>query len=473
MRAAFQRLCNSELAILQGLEKLKRLANASLLGTVMGLVLSIPLFYWLRIDSILISLIVYHASLLVAALIYRHKGSAKVTVSNKEALREGSAFVKLGLLMTLSEFITMLFNYIFSAYLNRVAGTEIVGFYQAGYSLVGRYFGLIFTAIGMEYYPRITRVCHSRLRTRVFASQEVNIMMLCLLPIISIFLIARELIVSILYSGEFRAIIPYISFAIVGTVMRAYSWFLAIVIVARGDGKIYIVTETLSVLTGFALNVACYHLWGLAGLGVAFCLWYAAYCLIVGVVYFRRYGTRCRASLRCYRSSPWLSARQSYSSLTKDGCGQQSPPQHHILVCRHPSAPACQPSLVLREREVLVARPHDVFLRILVINENMERQVVFSFRHVQLIVRHKQAEVAEARAVVVRRERIRTANLTARCAVIVVVVLQKVASLIFEISDAFSFTSLHSVNRKLHVDEHSLLAVLPLVVVDPHILHIA
>ena len=67
----------------------------------------------------------------------------------------------------------------------------------------------------------------------------------------------------------------------------------------------------------------------------------------------------------------------------------------------------------------------------------MERQVVFSFRHVQLIVRHKQAEVAEARAIVVRRERIRTANLTARCAVIVVVVLQEVASLIFEISDAF------------------------------------
>ena len=103
----------------------------------------------------------------------------------------------------------------------------------------------------------------------------------------------------------------------------------------------------------------------------------------------------------------------------------------------------------------------------------MERQVVFSFRHVQLIVRHKQAEVAEARAVVVRHERIRTANLTARCAVIVVVVLQEVASLIFEISDAFSLTSSHSVNRKLHMDEHSLLAVLPLVVIDPHILHIA
>ncbi len=83
--------------------------------------------------------------------------------------------------------------------------------------------------------------------------------------------------------------IPYISFAVIGTALRAYSWFLAIVIVARGDGKAYIITETLSVLTGFALNVLCYHLWGLKGLGIAFCLWYAAYCVIVGEVYFRRY----------------------------------------------------------------------------------------------------------------------------------------------------------------------------------------
>lgn len=285
----FNGFANSELAILQGLEKLKRLANASLLGTVMGLALSIPLFYWFRINSIILSFVVYHAALLVAALIYRHKGSAPVKVTNREAVREGSSFVKLGLLMTLSEFITMLFNYIFSAYLNRVAGTEVVGFYQSGYSLVGRYIGLVLTALTMEYYPRITRVCHSRMRTRVFVSQEINIVMLCLLPVIAMFLIAREWIVSLLYSAEFHAIIPYISFAVIGTVLRAYSMFLAYVIVARGDGKVYIITETLSVLTGFGLNVLCFHLWGLKGLGIAFCLWYAAYCVIVGTVYLRRY----------------------------------------------------------------------------------------------------------------------------------------------------------------------------------------
>ena len=285
----FDGFAYNELSILQGLEKLKHYARASLLGTVMGLCFSIPLFYWLRLDSILWSVLIYHVSLIAAVMIYRHRVPEPVKVTNREAVREGASFVRLGLLMTLSEFVTMLFNYILSAYLNRVAGTEVVGFYQSGYSLVGRYFGLIFSALATEYYPRITRVCHSRMRTRVFASQEINIMMFCLLPVISIFLVCRELIVSILYSDEFHAIIPYISIAVAGTVFRAYSCFLAFVIVARSDGKIYILTETLSALTGFVLNIGCYHLWGLAGLGIAFCLWYLAYCMIIGAVYFCRY----------------------------------------------------------------------------------------------------------------------------------------------------------------------------------------
>lgn len=41
--------------------------------------------------------------------------------------------MKFGLMLTLSDFITMLFTYIFSAYLNRTAGTAEVGFYQSGF----------------------------------------------------------------------------------------------------------------------------------------------------------------------------------------------------------------------------------------------------------------------------------------------------------------------------------------------------
>lgn len=274
-----------ELSILQGTERIKRLAWASLSGTVIGLLLSIPLFYFFREDSILLSVIAYHVALFGSAWFFRHKGVAKAKVSNKEAIREGATFVRLGLFMTLSEFVTMLSTYIFSAYLNRTAGTEIVGFYQSGYSLIGRYVALILTALGTEFYPRLSKVCTSHLRTRVFVAQEINIIMLCMLPFVSLFLLCRECIVWLLYTSEFHVIIPYISWAIVGCVLRAFSWFMAYTIIAKGDGKTYLFTESLSVVIGFLLNVICYNVWGLEGLGIAFMLWYAFYCLIIAIVY--------------------------------------------------------------------------------------------------------------------------------------------------------------------------------------------
>ncbi len=52
-----QSLTNGEYAILQGTARLKRLASVTLWGTIVGLAVSIPMFYWLRERSILPSII--------------------------------------------------------------------------------------------------------------------------------------------------------------------------------------------------------------------------------------------------------------------------------------------------------------------------------------------------------------------------------------------------------------------------------
>ena len=242
----FNGLTGGEQAILQGNSALKRLAHASVWGVVGGLVISIPMFYFWREASIVPSIVAYSAMVLLF--------------------------------------------YIFSVYLNYTSGTKEVGFYQAGFTLINKYVGLIFTAIGMEYYPRLSGIHHSRMRIRAFVSQEMNIAMLVLLPVVSLFLVMREWIVSLLYSSEFYVIIPFISFAIIGTIFRAYSWCLAFVILAKGDGKTYLLTELLSTVSGFALNVLFYRYWGLTGIGISFVIWYFLYCIIVGIPYFKKYG---------------------------------------------------------------------------------------------------------------------------------------------------------------------------------------
>ena len=285
----FMALTNGEQAIMQGSQKLKRLASSTMWGTLCGLAISVPMFYWLRERSVVPSILVYAACNALAAWLLRNKEFPAVSMSARETAVMGRDFVRLGVYMTLGNFANILAAYIFNAWLNNVAGTSEVGFYQAGYTLVNKYTGLLFTALGMEYYPRLARVASHRTRMRVFVSQEVNVAMMVLAPIAVVFILLREQAVWLLYTSEFNVILSYVAWGMVGMVLRALSWCMAFVILARGDGMIYVVTEVLSAIATVILNIVCYRVWGLTGLGIAFLLSYVFYAAMIAVVYVWHY----------------------------------------------------------------------------------------------------------------------------------------------------------------------------------------
>lgn len=296
-------LTNGEQAVFQGLAQLKKLARITVLGTVSGLLVSIPLFYYLREDSVLPSIVAYAVANAAFALILRNKEYPAVKVNRTETVTMGREFVKLGVFMTIGNFVTILATYIFNAWLNNRSGTGEVGLYQAGYTLINKYTGLILTALGMEYYPRLARVAQSRIKLRVFVSQEINIALLVMVPVIAAFVLLRQPIVNILYSNDFMDILPFISWGMMGIIFRAVSWSMAFVILAKGSGKVYLLTETLSAMTGLALNIVFYNQWGLVGLGYAFTVWYVIYTAIIAVVYFAYY--RLLLSPMCMATLAW------------------------------------------------------------------------------------------------------------------------------------------------------------------------
>lgn len=284
-----QALTNGEYAVLQGTARLKRLASVTLWGTIVGLAVSVPLFYFLRERSILPSIIAYALALAVFAWLFRNRDYPAVSISRRETFDMGKGFVKLGIFMTLGNFATILASYAFNAWLNVNAGTEQVGFYQAGYTLINKYTGLILTALGMEYYPRLAKVAESRLRLRAFVSQEINVAIAIMAPVVAMFILLRELVVWILYTPEFNVILTFVSWGMIGTVLRTLSWCLAFTILAKGDGKTYLWTEAASAVINLVLNIVFYQWWGLTGLGIAFLVSYLIYTLIIAVVYFRVY----------------------------------------------------------------------------------------------------------------------------------------------------------------------------------------
>ena len=287
-----QALTNGEYAVLQGTSRLKRLASVTLWGTIVGLAVSVPLFYLLRERSILPSILAYAAALAAFAWLLRNREYPAASLSRRETFDMGKGFVKLGIFMTLGNFAGILASYAFNAWLNVNTSTEQVGFYQAGYTLINKYTGLILTALGMEYYPRLSKVADSRLRLRAFVSQEINVAIAVMAPVVALFILLRELVVWILYTPEFNVILTFVSWGMIGTIFRTLSWCLAFTILAKGDGKTYLWTEVASAIINLVLNIVFYRWWGLTGLGVAFLVSYLLYTIIVAVVYFRLYKLR-------------------------------------------------------------------------------------------------------------------------------------------------------------------------------------
>lgn len=284
---------DGENAILQGTSMLKPLAKASMVGAVASIAVSIPLFYYWRIDGVVPAILSYFIITTSVVYYYRRRPEKpRVKVSAQDVLKEGKGFVLLGVYMTLSMFVGMFVSYAFMAYLNRTADTSMVGYYQAGFSLVNKYVGLIFTAIAMEYYPRLAQVIKSRQRTSTFVSHEMMLILWILIPIVAMFIASDDLLIKIFYTTEFNVIIPFISVAIIGTMFRAVSWCLSYVVIARGDGKMFLVVETLSGIIGLTLNIIFFETFGMLGLGIAYILWYMLYALIVYIVYRFNYGLR-------------------------------------------------------------------------------------------------------------------------------------------------------------------------------------
>lgn len=286
-----QSVCAGEFAILQGRGLLKRLADASVWSVVIGLVVSIPMYRLWGEASIVPSIIVYNVAMLVTVMLMRDRTPRpQEPLSWRQTASAGHGFVVLGAYMTVSAFVTYLANYLFMSYLNLTADTDTLGYYQSGYTLVNRYVGLVFTAIVVEYYPRLSRSIASVRRTEVTVSHELMVVLWVLMPVAATFIAADRLIIELLYTHDFLVIQPFITWAMAGIVLRGISWCMAYVMLARGDGRTYLVTEVVSGVVGLGLNIAGFRMGGYMGLGVSYAVWYAVYTAMIWYVYRYRYG---------------------------------------------------------------------------------------------------------------------------------------------------------------------------------------
>lgn len=280
-------------AVMKGCRQFGRVARVSAMIALGGIAVSVPLIWFLRERSIIWIIIAYALCMLVGSWLWRVR-LPRVKMSLRQTWSAGMSFVRLGAFITVGMGAGYLANYLFVLYMNNYADTAQLGLYQAGFIIINSYVGAIFTGVWTEYFPRLSAVIRSRRATEVTVSHRISITAWALLPIMVLFMALDEPIVRLIYSSSFLDIIPYVTLGMSAMGLRAASWCIQHTVLARGDGKIYVATESLSCVLCLVLNVIGYSRWGFVGLGVSYIVWYALFLAGVWLVYRRRYGYRLR-----------------------------------------------------------------------------------------------------------------------------------------------------------------------------------
>lgn len=282
-------------AALQGTGELKRLATLTVTAVIVSTILAIPLFYYLRLRSIVWVVTLF--AVVQATVFYadpRVGMRLRNGLSHRRCFIIGKPFIRLGLILTLSNALTMVSNFVITVFLNRYASTDEVGVFQAGFAIVNNYMGILVSALTVEYFPRLSANITNRRRSEILVSHQLMILMTMLVPGVILFLLLRTQIVCLLYSQEFTGAVPYLTYAVGGGVLRMVSSCMALCMLAAADSRAYMITELCSSLAGMLLAVGGYMAGGIAGMGIAYLAWYALYTVAVWAVYRRRYGMRIR-----------------------------------------------------------------------------------------------------------------------------------------------------------------------------------
>lgn len=274
----FQQLTSGNLVMLQGLRKLRYLATANVFGSIVGLFLTVPIYYFWRLEGIVPVIILNSLSSMVLSYYFAHKVeilSVKTTLN--ETIAESKDMLKMGFAISLSGIIAAAVSFIVRTYINKIGGVDQVGLYNAGFSLIGTYVGMIFTAMVTDYYPRLSAVSSDNMRCRELINQQAEVAILIISPLLAFFLVYISFIIIILYSGEFIPAQDMIYWAAIGMYFKAASWSVSIIMLAKGASKLYFWNELLANLYILIFNILGYILADLKGLGMSFLLAYIIY----------------------------------------------------------------------------------------------------------------------------------------------------------------------------------------------------
>lgn len=262
---------NGQSAIFQGLRKYKLMTKSTIYSSLLTLIVSAPLIYFFKEDSIIYVILAGAVIAFVVTKLYLTQVEYTIAEKKTKLTRQNSTdLIRLGLSMMLVSFLVALSGYIIRAYISNYGTVTDLGYFQAGFQIISGYFGIVFTSMTTDYFPRISAIQDNNLKITQEVNQQAIVTLLLICPLVVILPFIMPYVISILYSTNFSPTVEYVNIALFGVIFQAGSQTMGMILLAKNNAKVFTITVLVGQAISLALNILGYKYYGILGLGITF-----------------------------------------------------------------------------------------------------------------------------------------------------------------------------------------------------------
>lgn len=321
-------MAGSQSALLNGLRRVGDFARVSVLSAFFSTVLGVGALYIYGERGLLFFVLSspFAAFLLGHAYVRRLPKTqvARVSIPHmivqwRALFRLGFAFMAAGMAVTIGQLAVR-------SLVQQKLGAEALGNFQASWTISMTYVGFVLTAMGTDYYPRLTAVVRDHAAINRLVNEQTEVALLLAGPVLLLMLALAPWVINLLYSHRFADAVGVLRWQILGDMLKVSSWPLGFILLASGDGRSYMLCDiTTSAIFLLVVWIGLPYV-GLQATGIGFFVMYIANLVLVHWLAKKRTNFSWtpavyRLIVRLLLACSAISLLSYFNSFTAAGCG--------------------------------------------------------------------------------------------------------------------------------------------------------
>ena len=273
------------LSILQGLHNVKLISATTITGALAGLLVGVPMYYFWGVKGVVPAMVVLSLSTFIASWIGVSKAidSPKIKFNRKLHSPIVKKLFLIGTVLVASDVIGTGCTYLVNLFIRNFGALENVGLFQAANSVTNQYSGVVFAAMMLDFFPRLSEAAGENDKVTLIVNRQLEIVSLIACPLICLLILFAPLVISILLTDEFLPILSLIRWLGIGVLIKALMFPLGYITFAKDNRKLFFWLEGVyGNIMYLLLSCAGYYFFGLIGLGYSLII----DCILCFIVYY-------------------------------------------------------------------------------------------------------------------------------------------------------------------------------------------